>query len=145
MRKINGGTIPGNIYFREAARNNSIILSDAEQVKARAVFIDTFAAFSEVKDFNSYSETTNCVRELKQIADSLNIAVILVHHSNKNSDTKDWVNVAMGSQGIVGAADAVMWLNHERCAEDGSLFVTGRKIRESVLKLRWNGGIWEKA
>jgi RecA-family ATPase len=112
---------------------------------ARMVFIDTFMAFSDIRDNNSYSETTEKVRELKRIADTMEVAVILVHHKKKDSkNSGDWTEEAIGSQGLTGAADCLISLQRKRGDDNAVLLVTGRDISDKRIPLIWNDGVWQK-
>jgi replicative DNA helicase len=53
----------------------------------RVVIIDTFQKMMGISDLTDYSQTVNGMSALKDIADSLNIAVIVIHHNRK---TRIW-------------------------------------------------------
>jgi RecA-family ATPase len=109
---------------------------------ARVVFIDTFMAFSDIEDNNSYVETTRKVRELKRIADTLEVAIIIVHHTKKNGKGGDWMEEAMGSQGLTAAADCVMNLHRGRGKDEAAILITGRDIRDTHIDIRFDDGVW---
>jgi hypothetical protein len=133
------------LYFCEEARSTIDIMNGIRTTKARVVFIDTFIAFSDIEDNNSYSETTRKVRELKQIADTMEVAVVIVHHTKKKSGSNnDWMEEAMGSQGLVGAADCVISLRHERGKDEAVLLISGRDIQDKHINLRWDDCVWIK-
>jgi RecA-family ATPase len=114
-------------------------------VKAKVVFVDTFMAFSDIEDNNSYSETTRKVRELKRIADTMEVAIILVHHAKKESKSGgDWTEEAIGSQGLTGAADCLISLKRKRGENSATLLITGRDISDKRIPLLWNDGVWQK-
>jgi RecA-family ATPase len=134
-----------NLFFCEAARTSFDIMNGIRATGARMVFIDTFMAFSDMKDNNSYSETTGKVRELKRIADTMEVALILVHHKKKDSkNSGDWTEEAIGSQGLTGAADCLISLQRKRGDDNAVLLVTGRDISDKRIPLRWNDGVWQK-
>lgn len=141
---------PANLHFSETSSGTTGLANDIKAVGARAVIIDTFAAFATVKDGNDYYETTKIIRELKEIADTMQIAVIIVHHSRKGgrgekgekSGDGDWTSEIMGSQGLTGAADAIIGLLRRRGDEKATLAITGRDISDTFIKLRFSDGFW---
>ncbi|MDR1903066.1 MAG: helicase RepA family protein [Treponema sp.] len=134
-----------NLHFCEEAHTTVDIMNGIRSTKARIVFIDTFMAFSDLEDNNSYSETTRKVRELKKIADTMEVAIVLVHHAKKESKNgSDWTEEAIGSQGLTGAADCLISLKRKRGDNDAFLLITGRDISDKRIPLRWNDGTWEK-
>jgi hypothetical protein len=131
-------------YFCEEARGTIEIMNGIRSTKAKVVFIDTFMAFSDIEDNNSYSETTRKVRELKRIADTMDVAIVIVHHKRKDSNNKDWMEEAIGSQGLVGAADCVISLRRERGKEEAVLLISGRDISDKHIDIRWDDCVWVK-
>jgi RecA-family ATPase len=133
------------LHFCDAVRDISGIMSGIRETDARIVFIDTFIAFSDIEDNNSYSETTRKVRELKRIADTLNIAIVVVHHKKKGSiGNKDWMESSMGSQGLVGAADCVISLERERGKDEAVLLMSGRSVSDRHIEIQWEDCTWVK-
>jgi RecA-family ATPase len=142
-------TIPGNIYLRESIENACQLQSDIEMVHPRLVIIDTFAAYCSCVragiDMNEYAETTEATRELKRIADVMNIAVVIVHHSRKSAEGKDWLTASMGSQGITGAVDAILYLNRaDRETHDGTICYTGRAIQGGKYDVFFDDYLWKR-
>ena len=117
----------------------------ADYPDARLVVIDTFqkirAQAAEMSYANDYSE----VSRLKNIADELNLCILLVHHTRKQSDN-DCMNEISGTNGIAGSADTLMVLKKEkRTARTATLSCTGRDIedREMTLTLNSEQCIWQ--
>jgi hypothetical protein len=132
-------------YFSEEARSTIDIMNGIRSTKARVIFIDTFMAFSDIEDNNSYSETTRKVRELKRIADTLGVAIVIIHHKKKDSKGgKDWMEEGIGSQGLVGAADCVISLQRERGKAEAVLLISGRDIQDKHIDIRWDDCVWVK-
>jgi RecA-family ATPase len=142
LNKINTGWSK-NMYFSETAKGTMGLIQDIKALNVKVVIIDTFGAFATVQDGNNYYETTRIIREIKEIADTLKVAIIVVHHTRKNtsSDT-DWTSEVMGSQGLVGAADGIIYLKRNRNSMDGRLFITGRDISDSHIDIYFDNGIW---
>jgi hypothetical protein len=135
-------------YFTEKANGALGVINGIKAVRARVVIIDTFASFTTIQDGNNYYETTRVIRELKEIADTLQVAVVLVHHTRKTGNDYsdgDWMENIMGSQGLVGAADAIISLRRKRGSADAKLNITGRDITDYTIPIVWNDGLWELA
>jgi hypothetical protein len=101
----------------------------------RVIIIDTFQKIRSQVQQMSYSNDYAEVGRLKEIADALEVCLILVHHTRKLSDT-DRFNEISGTNGIAGSADTVMVLTKEkRASSDAVLSVTGRDVTDMELKL----------
>jgi hypothetical protein len=134
-----------DLYFCEEVRSTFDVMNGIRSTGARVVFIDTFMAFSDIEDNNSYSETTRKIRELKRTADVLDAAVIIVHHKKKDArNSGDWMEEAIGSQGLVGAADCVISLKRKRGDEKAVLLITGRDVGDKHIDVRWDDCVWVK-
>jgi DNA replication protein DnaC len=142
LNKINSSWSK-NLYFSETAKGTRGLIRDIKDLHVKVVIIDTFGAFATVQDGNDYYETTRIIREIKEIADTLKVAIILVHHTRKNMYTSgDWTSEVMGSQGLVGAADCIISLKRNRDSTDGQLLITGRDISDSHINISFDNGIW---
>jgi hypothetical protein len=144
LNKI-GSAWSNRLCFSETAKGTMGLINDIKLLRARVVIIDTFGAFATVQDGNDYYETTRIIREIKEIADTMKVAIILVHHTRKNNGSDgDWTSEVMGSQGLVGAADCIIALKRKRDSNDGHLLITGRDISDSRINICFNDGIWVK-
>jgi KaiC/GvpD/RAD55 family RecA-like ATPase len=144
LSKIKSAWSP-HFYFCEEANSTIDIMNGIRSTNARVVFIDTFMAFSDIEDNNSYSETTKKVRELKRIADTMDVAMVIVHHKKKEANnSRDWTEEAIGSQGLVGAADCVISLKRKRGENDAQLLITGRDVSDKHIDIRWDDCVWVK-
>jgi len=116
------------------------------------VIIDTLARFAQIDDMNDYTITTNAMARLKRIADELNVAIILIHHSkktgNKTPSGADWMESALGSTGLTGATDSTIFISRSRSADKtgntATLYATGRDAADKnrSLKLDIDLGGW---
>jgi archaellum biogenesis ATPase FlaH len=144
LNKIHSAWKP-DLYFCEDARSTLDIMNGIRSTRAKVVFIDTFMAFSDLEDNNSYSETTRKIRELKRIADTMDVAIVIVHHKKKDSsNSRDWTEEAIGSQGLVGAADCVISLKRKRGDDNAVLLITGRDVSDKHIDIRWDDCVWVK-
>lgn len=102
------------------------------------IVIDTLQKIRNGGADNSYANDYKEVGEIKKIADELQIAILLVHHTRKQGD-KDPLQMLSGTNGIAGSADTIYVLNKSnRCQSNATLFCTGREIEERVLGLRFS-------
>lgn len=136
-----------NLYFSEKVSGNIGVINAIKQTKVRVIIIDTYGAFAtDIKDGNNYSETTKLIRELKDIADTMQVSIIAVHHTRKNKsekDSDDWTTEIMGSQGWLGAADTIIFLDRKRGTNKATLKVTGRDVSDSFIKIKFEDCYWK--
>lgn len=144
--------VPPNAFFATAAET----LADGlcEQIKSfvaahpdtALVAIDTFQIIRNSTADTSYTNDYDEVRKLKQLADELNISLLLVHHLRKQGDS-DPLNKLSGTTGISGAVDAAFILDQsKRNATGATLICTGRDIvyRELELNFSKESFVWER-
>jgi hypothetical protein len=113
---------------------------------ARLVVIDVFARVRGRAPANAsaYDADYAPMVALKQIADRYGVAVLVVHHTRKAS-SEDFLDTVSGTQGLAGAADAVIVLQRSRGQADAVLHVTGRDVEEAEYALRFDPdqGAWQ--
>lgn len=142
--------VPENAYFATAAGT----LADGlcEQIRnfvsdhpdAVLVAIDTFQIVRANTTDTSYANDYDDVRQMKQLADELEISILLVHHLRKQGDG-DPLNKISGTTGISGAMDAIFVLDKsKRNADTATLVCTGRDIeyREMEMRLSKDDCVW---
>ncbi len=79
--------------------------------------------------------------ELKRVcADHPGVALLVVHHDRKAGAT-DFVETVSGTNGLTGAADAVLVLSRDRQSDEGLLRITGRDVIENEYALRIVDGV----
>jgi len=105
----------------------------------KVVIIDTLQKFLGMNDLNDYAQTVDGLGALKVIADDLDRAIIVVHHSRKNcnSDT-DHMESALGSTGINATADCTLTMIRKRGSSEATLSVTGRDVEDAYYSLTWD-------
>lgn len=113
---------------------------------ARMVAVDVFARVrgAGIRDASAYSDDYLAVSRAKALADDYGVCVLLVHHTRKMSDP-DFVSTVSGTQGLAGAADAILVLSRTRGKADGVLSITGRDVDEAEYALRFAAdlGAWQ--
>ena len=108
--------VPPNAFFATSAGTLSDGLCEQirEFVKEHPdtvfVAVDTFQIVRNNSIDTSYANDYDEIRLLKQLADELNICLLLVHHLRKQGDS-DPFNKLTGTTGIVGAVDTAFVLD----------------------------------
>ena len=136
--------VPPNAFFATSAGT----LSDGlcEQIRdfvkehSDTVFVavDTFQIVRNNSIDTSYANDYEEIRILKQLADELDICLLLVHHLRKQGDS-DPFNKLTGTTGIVGAVDTAFVLDKSRRnADSATLYCTGRDVEDRQLELRFS-------
>ena len=111
---------------------------------ARLVIVDTLARVRPIRSGRGdlYAEDYRIGQDLKALADSHGIAVLVVHHLRK-MDSDDPLELLSGTLGLPGAADSVLIMRRERGKDDATLFVTGRDVEERELAVEWDEALWQ--
>lgn len=142
--------VPENAYFATAAGTLADGLCEqirnfvSEHPDTVLVAIDTFQIVRANTTDTSYANDYDDVRQMKQLADELEISILLVHHLRKQGDG-DPLNKISGTTGISGAMDAIFVLDKsKRNADTATLVCTGRDIeyREMEMKLSKENCVW---
>lgn len=142
--------VPENAYFATAAGTLADGLCEqirnfvSEHPDTVLVAIDTFQIIRASNTDTSYANDYDDVRQMKQLADELEISILLVHHLRKQGDS-DPLNKISGTTGISGAMDAIFVLDKsKRNADMATLVCTGRDIeyREMEMKLSKENCVW---
>jgi hypothetical protein len=120
----------------------------------KLVIIDTLGLFlPDIEDMNDYTPAVKALAGIKKIADSLDVAILVVHHAKKGSGKEskgDWTDQSLGSQGIVGSADTIILLQRDidnktgERLNTGRLYATGRSVKDAFHKVEYspNFGTW---
>lgn len=105
----------------------------------RLIVIDVFARVrgAAPPNISTYDADYLAASRIKAIADHYSVPVIVVHHTRK-ARGEDFLDEVSGTQGIAGAADAVLVLKRLRGKADGMLQVTGRDVEEAQLGLEFS-------
>lgn len=108
------------------------------------VIVDTLVQFARITDMNAYAETSQALAKIKQVADDLHIAVVVIHHAKKggSKDGADWMESALGSVGLTGAADATVLISRDRSKDKTNtgavLYATGRDTEDVRYTLKFD-------
>lgn len=142
--------VPENAYFATMAGTLTDGLCEqirnfvSEHPDTVLVAVDTFQIIRASNTDTSYANDYDDVRQMKQLADELEISILLVHHLRKQGDG-DPLNKISGTTGISGAMDAIFVLDKsKRNADTATLVCTGRDIeyREMEMRLSKDNCVW---
>ena len=142
--------VPENAYFATAAGTLADGLCEqirnfvSEHPDTVLVAIDTFQIVRASTTDTSYANDYDDVRQMKLLADELEISILLVHHLRKQGDG-DPLNKISGTTGISGAMDAIFVLDKsKRNVDTATLVCTGRDIeyREMEMRLSKEDCVW---
>ena len=104
------------------------------------IIIDTLQMIRGSSTDNSYASDYSDLSVLKNIADELGIAILLIHHLRKENDN-DPFNRISGTTGIQGAADSNFILSEDvRGSGQAKLYCVGRDIEYRVHPSILRGG-----
>jgi biotin operon repressor len=116
--------------------------------KPQLVVIDTLAKLrGRPKRWDSsgiYERDYDDVSSIQEMAQDHQIAVIVVHHTNKSEQSDDFRRIS-GSQGITGASDSNWVMTTDRERMEATLIMAGREIPDMRywLKMERESGIWK--
>jgi len=77
---------------------------------------------------------------LKNIADTHQICVLVIHHTRKMQDKDDPFNMISGTTGLMGAADTIFVINKKtRETKEATLHIVARDIEANDLVIEFDG------
>lgn len=105
---------------------------------ARLVVIDVLRKVRPIADERSdlYGRDYEAMSQLKAIADKYSVAILAIHHTRK-SEAEDVFDTVSGSNGLTGAADAILVAKRLRNSATAELHLTGRDVEERSYALEW--------
>jgi AAA domain/Domain of unknown function (DUF3854)/Ribonuclease R winged-helix domain len=136
---IDGCAAPENFeYETEWPRANEGGLADLdlwlrEHPSAKLVVIDTLKNFrpKPLKGQNPYDADYEALKGLTELAQRYaGLAIVVVHHTNKQKDVEDFMDLISGTTGLPGSADGFAVMLRSRGEEDAILKVTHRDLLE---------------
>ena len=108
----------------------------------KIVVIDTLQKVRNESE-SSYSSDYKELSVLKSLADKLGIAIVLVHHTRKCSDS-DPFNMISGSTGLSGCVDGSMVLiESKRGSRKAKLYCVGRDIENQETNVVFESSRWK--
>ncbi len=109
-----------------------------QNIHIKVVIIDVLRKFCPGSPGkNIYQLEYSQAMEIKRVADEFGVAILLIHHTNKSTQTENVFDKISGTTGLSGACDSLMVLLRE---PDGSatLYTTGRDIEGERLCLTFD-------
>ncbi|MDE6031471.1 MAG: helicase RepA family protein, partial [Oscillospiraceae bacterium] len=136
-----------NLHFAIMAGTlGGVLEKQIEQFKSqhndlKIIIIDTLQKIRS-GDETSYATDYKELSGLKNLADKLRIAILLVHHTRKCRDN-DPFNMISGTTGISGCVDGSMvMIEKQRGSGEATLHCVGRDIENLELHLKREGSRW---
>ncbi len=136
-----------NLYFAIMAGTLGGILEKQienfklQHTNLRIVIVDTLQKIRSGDD-TSYASDYKELSALKNLADKLRIAILLVHHTRKCRDS-DPFNMISGTTGISGCVDGSMvMIEKQRGGKESTLYCAGRDTENLELRLKRSGVRW---
>ena len=114
-----------------------------EHHQARLVVVDILEKIRPKRGQHGsmYAEDYSAIEPLQKIAQERNLAILIVHHSNKLR-AEDFRDTASGSTGLIAACDTFWALQRLAGAADAVLKITGRDVETQELALQFQDGFW---
>jgi hypothetical protein len=143
---LDGQAAPAGLRVRtEWSRLDLDGLADLEAfldayLDTRLVVIDVIKKVAPPHNTNrsQYAYDYELVSKLKRLADSRNLAIVLVTHTTKFSDDDDpFVEIA-GSTGTTGAMDTGLVMRQHRQGKYKELCIRGRDVSEDRFPIRFD-------
>lgn len=145
---LNGREAPKNFHFvfsNVMPMNEGFLLQLEELLQqfpdVKIVVIDTlqFIKYRQGKSESAYETDYRTGRDLKEFAEKKDIAIVVVTHTTKMRYIDDDMANVSGTNGVTGAADAVIVLGKEkRTDSEAKMFITGRKVRQTMHNIRFD-------
>jgi AAA domain len=113
-----------------------------EHPDTRLVVIDTLKRIRPQTSGkrNMYDDDYEAVQPFARLAAKYNVAIMILHHLNQQSEPHDPFDAFSGSAGLSAAADGIWLLTRKRGDADAFLMVDGKDIEEpEELALGWDG------
>lgn len=113
----------------------------SQHTDLKIIIIDTLQKIRSGDDA-SYASDYKELSVLKNLADTLRITILLVHHTRKCRDN-DPFNMISGTTGISGCVDGSMvMIEKQRGSGEAILYCVGRDIENLELNLKRGGSRW---
>ena len=132
---------PGNFYMKTDAPRLGDGLAEFLEGwtntadNAGLCIIDTLQHIRPMRKDQRYQDDTQDLRALKEIADRLDIAIVLVHHLRKAAAEGDAFDLISGSTGLAAGADATVVLQRHPSGQGFELYTRGRDIAEREMAM----------
>ncbi|MEB3206913.1 MAG: AAA family ATPase [Vampirovibrionales bacterium] len=143
---------PENLYFVREEDMPSMAHDGMERLietldtypDVRLVIVDTLHYFKTPNTGHQswYDQDYQALKPLSKLAKERGIAILAVHHNNKNEQAVDPMNRMSGSTGLTGGTDTLWMLDRKRNSADAQLTITGRDVEDQTLNLKFQEGMF---
>ena len=130
-------------YITEWLRFNEggLVALDAfiESNNIKLVVIDTLESVRPLTSGkNPYREDYNSLKGLNDLSHKHAVAIVVIHHTNKENDSEDFVKAVSSTYGLTGAVDNIIRISRKRADTVGKLEFGGRLCEETSLDLTFD-------
>lgn len=132
--------LPNTLSFAFSWAKGDKAIVDLEQIVKlhhfQLVVIDPLALIKQQTKPNRdlYMLDYSLISAYKKLAESLDISVIILHHTRK-AQADDPIDTILGTTGLSGATDTILVLDRPRQKINATLTVTGRDVPENEFIL----------
>lgn len=149
---------PAKIVREDIGWIEERILEAVIKYQSKVVFIDNLHFITMGEEFNQFAKQGTFTKELKRIADRLDVAIVLIAHLRKS---KEGIHKMPTFEDISGSSDVVklankvitVWREAKKNMTDGSIEYSGftkvgiQKVREAngkltTLNFKWDKGVY---
>ncbi|MBR3244551.1 MAG: AAA family ATPase [Parasporobacterium sp.] len=116
-----------------------------EMPDTKLIIIDTLQKIRGLSNETiSYSRDYEVITQLKNLSDSKNLCILIVHHTRKQ-EADDCFEKISGTNGLMGSADGAMVMTRKRGSPEARLQITGRDQQDQIINLEQNPDtlLWE--
>jgi AAA domain len=114
--------------------------------KCRLVIIDVLERVRpRGRGTNAYRVDYEALAPLQRMANTRQIAIVVVHHANQRSEVSDVFERVSGTSGLTGVVDSLLLLQRRRGDDLGILSVSGREVEDQEIALSFANGWWGPA
>lgn len=116
-----------------------------EHTDVRVIIVDTMQKIRSVSTeyaVTAYEREYREISQYKDFADAHGIALVMLHHKNKTTNTADIFDQINGSNAISGVADSIIMLNRARGKNVAYVNCIGRDIESMELVLQFDDTHW---
>lgn len=143
---LNGRTAPEKLFLTTRSQNLKNGLTEQLDSFLEAhkdcglIIIDTFQCVRGLSgNQNAYAKDYADAGVLKELADKHRLAIVLIHHTRKFTDSTDPFSNISGTSGISGSADAMIVLSREsRTSKTTKLSFTSRDCESNDFQITFN-------
>lgn len=137
--------LPENLFVHYSWSTDQKALDDVEQVLMEGdisvVVFDMFLPIVPSVETNAY-ESSSVFLRWRKLFQKYNAGLVAVWHSGK-SERQDFMDSAIGTTGLIGQSDSVLYLERKRGESGGKLKVGGNHGSEMAINLSFDNCRWE--